>query len=177
MIFGIFIILSIGFLAGKVAAWFKLPELIGMLATGMIIGPYVLDILPNEILQISAEIRILVLLIILFKAGLGLDRAKLEDERTTAIKLGFLPATLEMVVITAAARYLLGWSWVMAALLGWIICAASPAVIVPMMLKLKSQGWGADKGVPDLVLAGGTLSDVLAVTMFGIFLTLAQDPE
>lgn len=173
MIAGILIILIAGFLAGKVAGWLKLPELVGMLLAGIIVGPHLLDLLPEQIMSISEEIRILVLLIILFKAGLGLDREKLQQEGTVALRLGFLPALLETAVIAVAARYLLGWDWITAGLLGWIICAASPAVIVPMMLKLKSQGIGAEKGIPDLILAGGTLSDVFAVTMFGIFLAMA----
>ncbi|MFN2362850.1 MAG: cation:proton antiporter [Halarsenatibacteraceae bacterium] len=175
MILGIFLILIAGYLAGRLAAKLKLPPLIGMLFAGILIGPFGLDFLPDLIINISNEIRLLVLLIILFKAGLGLDRKKLEQEGSVALRLGFLPATLEAIVIAVAARYFLGWGWIAAGLLGWVICAASPAVIVPMMLKLKSKGLGSDKGIPDLVLAGGTLSDVLAVTMFGIFLTISVE--
>lgn len=175
MILGIFMILITGYLAGRLAAKLKLPPLIGMLFAGILIGPFGLDILPELILNISDEIRLLVLLIILFKAGLGLDRRKLEQEGSVALRLGFLPATLETIVVAVAARYFLGWDWITAGLLGWIICAASPAVIVPMMLKLKVKGFGAEKGIPDLVLAGGTLSDVIAVTMFGIFLTISVE--
>jgi len=173
LIEGILIILIAGYIFGKIAGRLKLPELIGMLLAGILIGPYFLGIIPEEILLISEEIRLLVLLIILFKAGLGLDREKLKQEGTVAIRLGFIPAVIETAVITLAARYLLGWDWITAGILGWIICAASPAVIVPMMLKLKASGIGTDKGIPDLILAGGTLSDAVAVTMFGIFLTLA----
>jgi len=145
MIIGIFLILIVGYLAGRLAAKLKLPPLIGMLFAGVLIGPFGFDLLPEVIMNISDEIRILVLLVILFKAGLGLDRKKLEQEGSVALRLGFLPATLEAIVVAVAARYLLGWSWIVAGLLGWIICAASPAVIVPMMLELKSRGLGAKK--------------------------------
>ncbi len=175
MLLGIFLILIAGYLAGRLAARLKLPPLIGMLFAGILIGPFGFNLLPEVLMNISEDIRLLVLLIILFKAGLGLDRKKLEQEGSVALRLGFLPATLEAIVIAVAARYLFGWDWITAGILGWIICAASPAVIVPMMLKLKSKGLGAEKGIPDLVLAGGTLSDVLAVTMFGIFLTISVE--
>jgi len=139
-----------------------------LMFSGILIGPYVMDLLPEIIMEISEEIRLFVLLIILFKAGLGLDKEKLMAKGSVAIRLGFLPAIIETLVITFATRWLLGWNWLISFILGWIICAASPAVIVPMMLKLKAQGWGVKKGIPDLILAGGTTSDAVAVTMFGI---------
>jgi len=169
---GVLLITVCGFLAGELAGVFKFPKLIGMLLAGIIIGPYVLDLLPEAIMGISEEIRMFVLLIILFKAGLGLDKEKLMAEGSVTIRLGFLPALIETIVVAVAARWFLGWSWQISFLLGWIICAASPAVIVPMMLWLKAEGWGAKKGVPDLVLAGGTMSDAVAVTMFGITVSM-----
>ena len=168
MLRGILLIVGVGFFAGEIAGKLKLPKLIGMLIAGIFLGPYVLDFLPQEILNISEEIRIFVLLVILFKAGLGLDKEKLLAQGSVAIRLGFLPAVIETFVVAGAVRWLLGWDWLLAFLLGWIICAASPAVIVPMMLRLKSEGWGVKKGIPDLILAGGTTSDAVAVTMFGI---------
>ena len=170
MLEGILIISVVGFLAGELAYKFKLPRLIGMLISGMIMGPYVFDILPAEILTFSEEIRLLVLLIILFKAGLGLDKDKILSQGTVAVRLGFLPSIIEASVIAVIIRLIFGWEWLIAWLLGWIICAASPAVIVPLMLKLKAEGWGVKKGIPDLVLAGGTASDATAVTMFAIFM-------
>jgi NhaP-type Na+/H+ or K+/H+ antiporter len=170
MLQGILLITVIGFLAGEVAGKLKLPKLIGMIIAGMIVGPYLFDILPEEILEFSEEIRLFVLLIILFKAGLGLDKDKLMAQGSVALRLGFLPAVIETFVVALTTRWLLGWEWLLCFLLGWIICAASPAVIVPLMLRLKARGWGSEKGIPDLILAGGTISDAVAVTMFGITL-------
>ena len=170
MLLGILIILLAGFLSGEIADRLGLPKLIGMLLCGIIIGPYVMDVLPGVMLELSDEIRMLALLVILFKAGLGLDKKKILAQGSVAIRLGFLPAVIEASVVAAATHYIFGWDWLASWLLGWIICAASPAVIVPLMLHLKAEGWGVKKGIPDLILAGGTASDATAITMFGIFL-------
>ena len=173
MLQGVLIVLSVGFLAGELASRLRLPRLIGMLIAGIAIGPSVLDLLPQPVLDVSSEIRLFTLLVILLKAGLGLDKEKILAQGSVAIRLGFLPATIEATVVAVATRYLFGWDWISAWLVGWIICAASPAVIVPMMLRLKAEGWGVKKGIPDLILAGGTASDAVAVTMFGIFVAWA----
>jgi len=170
MLQGILIISLAGFLAGELARRLGLPRLIGMIVAGIMLGPHGADLLTGEIMGISEEIRLLALLIILFKAGLGLDRGKIMSQGSVAIRLAFMPALIEAGVVAVAARLILGWEWLFAWLLGWIICAASPAVIVPLMLRLKSEGWGVKKGIPDLILAGGTASDGVAVTMFGITL-------
>ncbi len=175
MIQGILLILVAGFLAGEIAGRLRLPKLIGMLLAGIVVGPDVLDVMPAAMTGLSEEIRRLALLVVLLKAGLGLDREKILAEGSVAIRLGFMPAVIEAAVVAVASRYIMGWDWYTAWLLGWVICAASPAVIVPMMLRLKSEGWGVDKGIPDLILAGGTASDGTAVTMFGIFLAWVVD--
>ncbi len=167
---GVVMILMVGFFAGELAGRLGLPRLIGMLLCGIALGPYALDLLPRVVLDLSAEIRMLALLVILFKAGLGLEKQKLLSQGSVALRLGFLPATLEAAVVAAAAHYIFGWDWLTSGLLGWVICAASPAVIVPSMLRLKAEGLGVKKGIPDLILAGGTASDAVAITMFGIFL-------
>lgn len=174
MLHGVLIVLSAGFLAGEVASRLRLPRLIGMLLAGIALGPSVLDMLPQPVLDFSGEIRLFTLLVILLKAGLGLDKEKILAQGSVAIRLGFLPALIEATVVAVATRYIFGWDWISAWLVGWIICAASPAVIVPMMLRLKAEGWGVKKGIPDLILAGGTASDAVAVTMFGIFVTWAS---
>ena len=173
MLHGVLIVLSVGFVAGEFATRLRLPRLIGMLVVGIVIGPSVLDVLPQPLLDISAEIRLFTLLVILLKAGLGLDKEKILAQGSVAIRLGFLPAVIEATAVAVATRYIFGWDWISSWLVGWIICAASPAVIVPMMLRLKAEGWGVKKGVPDLILAGGTASDAVAVTMFGIFVAWA----
>ncbi len=170
LLLGILIILTVGFFAGELAGRLGLPRLIGMLLSGIITGPYVLDFLPPAVLDLSPEIRMLALLVILFKAGLGLDKEKLLAQGSVAVRLGFLPATMEAAAVAVAAYYIFGWDWLSSGLLGWVICAASPAVIVPSMLRLKAEGLGVKKGIPDLILAGGTASDAVAITMFGIFL-------
>ncbi len=174
MLHGVFVILAVGFVAGELASRLRLPRLIGMLVAGIAIGPSVLDLLPQPVLDISGEIRLFTLLVILLKAGLGLDKEKILAQGSVAIRLGFLPAVIEATVVAVATRYIFGWDWISSWLVGWIICAASPAVIVPMMLRLKAEGWGVKKGIPDLILAGGTASDAVAVTMFGIFVVWAS---
>ncbi len=170
LLLGVLIILTIGFFAGELAGRLGLPKLIGMLLAGIAVGPYLLDILPQTIMELSDEIRMLALLVILFKAGLGLDKDKLLAEGNVAVRLSFMPCTFEAAVVAVAAHYIFGWDWLTSWLLGWIICAASPAVIVPSMLRLKAEGWGVKKGIPDLILVGGTASDAVAITMFGIFM-------
>jgi len=175
MLLGLLLILITGFIFGELADRLGLPKLIGMLLCGIIIGPYVLDLLPEVMLELSDEIRMLALLVILFKAGLGLDKNKILAQGSVAIRLGFLPAVIEASVVAVATHYIFGWDWLTSWLLGWIICAASPAVIVPLMLRLKAEGWGVKKGIPDLILAGGTASDATAITMFGIFLVWVSE--
>ncbi len=175
MLEGLLLIIIIGFLLGELSSRLGLPKLIGMFFAGVVMGPYVLDILPEAVLIISDDVRMFALILILFKAGLGLDKDKILSQGTVALRLGFMPAFGEAAIFAIATRYIMGWDWVVSWLLGWIVCAASPAVIVPMMLKLKSEGLGVRKGIPDLILAGGTISDVAAITMFGIFLDLSAD--
>ncbi len=175
MIEGMLLIVVSGFLLGEMAGRFGLPRLIGMFAAGVILGPHVLDALPAAALEISEQARMFALIVILLKAGLGLDKQKILSQGTVALRLGFMPAVIEASVVAVAARFIMGWDWIISWLLAWIVCAASPAVIVPMMLKLKSEGWGVKKGIPDLILAGGTMSDVTAITMFGITLAWAVD--
>lgn len=175
MLHGILLVLATGLIAGEIAARLKLPRLIGMLLAGILIGPDLLDVMPAQMSELSDQIRRIALLIVLLKAGLGLDKEKILRNGSVAVRLGFLPAVIEAAVVAVATRYLFGWDWLTSWLLGWVICAASPAVIVPMMLRLKSEGWGVKKGIPDLILAGGTASDATAVTMFGIFLAWIVD--
>jgi len=175
LLLDILLVLIGGLALGEIADRLGLPRLIGMIAGGMLLGPHLLDWLSPTVYEISPEIRMLALLVILLKAGLGLDKNKILAQGSVALRLGFMPAVIEAGVVTLAARWLFAWPWLYCWLLGWIVCAASPAVIVPMMLYLKSRGWGVDKGIPDLILAGGTMSDATAITMFGIFVTWLAD--
>ena len=169
MLEGVLIILMAGFIAGELAARVHLPRLIGMLVAGILVGSSGLDVLPEIIMELSSEIRLFTLLVILLKAGMALDKEKILMQGSVAARLAFLPSVVEAYVVALATRYLFGWDWISAWLTGWILCAASPAVIVPTMLRLKSEGWGVAKGIPDLILTEGTASDAVAVTMFGIF--------
>lgn len=173
MLLGVLVVIALGFASGEVASRLRLPRLIGMIAGGILAGPAALDILPGEILAISGEIRLFALVVILLKAGLGLDKEKIRAHGSVAVRLGFAPAAAEAAVVAVAVRVLLGWDWLSAWLLGWIVCAESPAVIVPAMLRLKAEGLGVKKGIPDLILTGGTVSDAVAVTMFGILVAVA----
>jgi len=159
-----------GFVASRLFVRLGLPALTGMIAAGILLGPALGDLLSPAIYGIASEIRLLALLLILLKAGLGLDKDKILANGSVAVRLAILPVLIEASVLAASARILLGWEWLYCWLLGWIVCAASPAVIVPLMLQLKSEGWGVDRGIPDLVLSEATVSDAVAITMFGITL-------
>ncbi len=171
----ILLILAAGLLAGELASRLGLPRLVGMIVAGALLGPDLADLLSADVGRLSPDIRMLALVVILLKAGLGLDRGKIAAQGWVAVRLGFMPAVIEASVVATASRFILGWDWAHCWLLGWIVCAASPAVIVPMMLHLKSRGWGTDKGIPDLILAGGTMSDATALTMFGVTLSWVVD--
>ena len=169
------LILLIGFFGGQIARRLKAPALVGMVLVGIILGPQVADAIAPEVLATSAPLRTIAVMVILMKAGLGLDREKLVQQGTVALRLGFLPAACEAVVIAIAAIWILKFDFPTGLLLGCIIGAESPAVIVPGMLRLKSLGWGVTKGIPDAILTGSALSDVLLLLVFSLLLNfLAQ---
>jgi len=167
---GIILILLLGHFSGQLASRCKAPPLIGMILCGIVIGPPVLNLLPSEILGVADGFRTVAVTVILMKAGLGLDRDKLKQQGSVALRLGFLPGLCEAAVVAIAAVSLLGFSWPTALLLGCILGAESPAVIVPGMLKLKAQGWGVSKGIPDAILVGSALSDVLLLLLFSLLI-------
>lgn len=170
------IILGFGYLAGLAVEQLKLPRLIGMLLAGIMVGPYALNFLSPVMLSAGEQIRTLALIIILLKAGLGMDRQQLQRYGSVVMRLGFLPCLLEALAVALIVNILLGWEFIFALLLGWIICAESPAVIVPVMQKLKGKGWGVKHGIPDLILAGGVISDVVAITIFGVIISMVAVP-
>lgn len=139
----------------------------------MLLGPQGLDLLGSAVLGSAEALRTVAVMVILMKAGLGLDRQKLKEQGTVAARLGFLPAACEAVVVALAARYLFGFDLLTGLLLGVILSAESPAVIVPGMLRLKSLGWGVQKGVPDAIMTGSALSDVLVLLLFSLLLGFA----
>ena len=148
----------------------KLPRLIGMLLTGILLGPFVLDFFDPQILGISAELRKMALVIILIKAGLSLNFSDLKKVGRPALLMAFLPATFEIVAFLLFAPMLLDVSHVEALLMGSVLAAVSPAVVVPRMITLMDEGRGTDKKIPQLILAGASLDDIFVIVLFTAFL-------
>ncbi|PSB11090.1 sodium:proton antiporter [filamentous cyanobacterium CCP2] len=163
-------ILLMGFFAGQLARRLGAPPLIGMILMGIAIGPQVADLISSEVLEAADDLRLVAVMIILMKAGLGLDREKLAQQGTVALRLGFLPASTEAIVVAIGSIFLFNFDFLTGLLLGCVVGAESPAVIVPGMLRLKSLGWGVTKGIPDAILTGSALSDVLLLLVFGLLL-------
>lgn len=175
MIESIVWILLMGFFVGQIARRLKVPALVGMVLAGILLGPKAGNVISPGVLEAADSLRTIAVMVILMKAGLGLDREKLAQQGTVALRLGFLPAASEMIAIALAAIWLFQFDLATGLLLGCIIGAESPAVIVPGMLRLKSLGWGVTKGIPDAILTGSALSDVLLLLVFSLLLAfLAQ---
>lgn len=162
--------LVMGFFVGQMARRLGAPALVGMVLVGILLGPQVADVLSPGVLESADALRTIAVMVILMKAGLGLDREKLAQQGTVALRLGFLPATCEAIVVALAAIFLFQFDLATGLLLGCILGAESPAVIVPGMLRLKSLGWGVKKGIPDAILTGSALSDVLLLLVFSLLL-------
>ena len=152
----------------------KLPGLFGMVIVGILLGPYVLNLIDPSVLAISAQLRKIALIIILARAGLKLNISDLKKMGRPAILMCFLPATLEMIGTVLLAPKLLSISTMEAALLGAVIGAVSPAVIVPKMIRLIEEGYGTEKGIPQLILAGASADDVYVIVLFSTFTSLVQ---
>jgi NhaP-type Na+/H+ or K+/H+ antiporter len=165
-------ILLAGFFVGQVIRRLKVPALVGMVLVGILLGPQGGNVISAEMLEAADSLRMMAVMVILMKAGLGLDRDKLKQQGTVALRLGFLPATCEAVAVAIAAVVIFQFDFLTGLLLGCIIGAESPAVIVPGMLRLKSLGWGVTKGIPDAILTGSALSDVLLLLVFSLLLAV-----
>lgn len=174
MLLSITYILFFGLLFGWICKKLHLPALFGMILAGILIGPYVLNLLDSSILDISAQIRKIALVIILIRAGLKLSLADLKKVGRPAILLCFLPATAELLGMLLLAPKLLGISVLEAAVLGSVVAAVSPAVVVPGMIKLIDKGYGTDKGIPQMILAGASVDDVFVIVLFTTFTGMAQ---
>lgn len=174
MLISIAYILLLGMLSGWICRKIKFPGLFGMLLTGIVIGPHVLNLIDDTVLNISTEIRRIALIIILIRAGLKLSVDDLKKVGRPAILMCFLPATLELLGMLILAPRLLGISLLDAAILGAVVGAVSPAVIVPGMIKLIDKGYGTDKGIPQMILAGASVDDVFVIVLFTTFVGLAQ---
>ena len=174
MLLSVALILIIGMFMGWICQKIKLPSLLGMLITGIILGPYVLNLLDLGILNISAELRKIALIIILTRAGLGLDLSGLKKIGRAAILMCFLPATFELLGMILIAPKVLGLSILEAAIMGAVLAAVSPAVVVPRMVKLMDEGYGTNKGIPQLILAGASVDDVYVIVLFSTFIGMMQ---
>lgn len=174
MLLSIALILIIGMFMGWICQRIKLPSLLGMLITGIILGPYVLNLLDGSILNISAELRKIALIIILTRAGLGLDLSGLKKIGRPAILMCFVPASFELLGMVLIAPKVMGLSILEATILGSVLAAVSPAVVVPRMVKMMDEGYGTNKGIPQLILAGASVDDVYVIVLFSTFTGIMQ---
>lgn len=168
------IIIVLAMLLARVCELAKLPRLLGMLICGVVLGPYVLDVLSGDLLAISAEIREIALVIILMRGGLSLSTGELKRIGRPAVLLSFLPATFEIIGYVIFARAIMGVSIVDSLLIGSVLAAVSPAVVVPRMLKIKAEGYGDTHDVPSLVVASSSVDDVYVIVLFTSFLALGS---
>ena len=174
MLLSISLILLVGMFMGYLCRRCRLPSLLGMLFTGILLGPYLLNILDESILGISAELRKIALIIILTRAGLGLDLSGLKRIGRPALLMCFVPATFELVGMLLLAPQLMGLTLLEAAILGAVLAAVSPAVVVPRMVKLMDEGYGVKEGIPQLILAGASVDDVYVIVLFSTFIGMMQ---
>ena len=174
MLFSLTLIFLSGIILGSIFNRLKLPQLIGMLLTGIILGPYLLNLLDPKILSISADLRQIALIIILTRAGLNLDINDLKKVGRPAVLMCFVPATFEILGMIIFAPKFLGLGLLDSAILGTVIAAVSPAVVVPKMLKLMEEGYGTDRSIPQLIMAGASVDDVFVIVLFTSFIGLAS---
>lgn len=174
MLFSIAAILLLGSGLGWLCKKIKLPSLLGMLLTGILLGPYVFNILDDSILSISSDIRKIALIIILTRAGLSLDISGLKKIGRPAFMMCFVPASFELIGMVILAPKLLGISVLEAAIMGAVLAAVSPAVVVPRMVKLMEEGRGVNKNIPQLILAGASVDDVYVIVLFTTFIGMSQ---
>lgn len=174
MLTSLSLIFLVGLAMGAICRKLKLPRIIGMLVTGIVLGPYVLDWLDPSILSISADLRKMALIIILLKAGLSLDLQDLKKAGRSAVLLSFVPASCELLGYVLLAPAILGITRVEAAVMGAVLAAVSPAVVVPRMVSLMEKKYGTDKAIPQMILAGASCDDIFVIVLFTTFLGMAQ---
>ena len=174
MLLSIALILILGMFMGWICKKIKLPSLLGMLVTGIVLGPYGLNLLDGSILDISADLRKIALIIILTRAGLGLDVSGLKKIGRPAVLMCFVPASFELIGMILLASKLMGLTTLEAAIMGAVLAAVSPAVVVPRMVKLMDEGYGVKEGIPQLILAGASVDDVYVIVLFSTFVGMMQ---
>lgn len=171
------LIFLVGLLMGSVFNKLKLPSLLGMIITGMILSPYALNLLDPSIMGISADLRQVALVVILTRAGLSLNIEDLKKVGRPAILMCFVPACFEIVGVILIAVPLLGVSVTEAAIMGSVLAAVSPAVVVPRMLRIMEEGYGVKKSIPQLILAGASVDDVFVIVLFTAFTSIESGGE
>lgn len=174
MLTSLALIFLLGLMIGGIAKKLKLPSLLGVLIAGMILSPYAMNLLDDKILMISPDLRKLALVIILTRAGLSLDLQALKKVGRPAILMCFVPASFEIIGVVILAPLLLNVTVLEAAIMGTVIAAVSPAVIVPRMIRIKEMGYGKKNSIPELILAGASVDDVFVIVLFTAFTSLAQ---
>ena len=174
MLASLSLIFLVGLAMGAICQKLKMPRIIGMLVTGIVLGPYVLDFLDPSILSISSELRKLGLIIILLKAGLSLDLKDLMKAGRPAILMSFVPATCEIAGYILFAPLLLGINRIEAAVMGAVLGAVSPAVVIPRMVMLMEEKYGTKKAIPQMIMAGASCDDIFVIVLFTTFLSMAQ---
>ena len=167
-------IFLVGLAMAAIVQRIHLPRIVGMLMTGIILGPFVLDLLDPSILGISGELRKMALIVILIKAGLSLDIPSLRKVGRPALMMSFVPALCEVGAVVVLAPLLLGVTYTEAAIMGAVLSAVSPAVVVPRMVHLMAHKYGTDKSIPQMLLAGSSLDDVFVIVLFTSFLSIEQ---
>lgn len=167
-------IFLVGLAMAAICQRIRLPRIIGMLLTGIVLGPYVLDLLEPSILSISSELRQMALIIILLKAGLSLNLADLKKVGRPAVMLSCVPASFELLGYVLFAPLILGINRIEAAVMGAVLAAVSPAVVVPRMVKLMETGYGTKKSIPQMILAGASCDDIFVIVLFSTFSGMAQ---
>lgn len=174
MLASLSLIFLVGLAMAAIVQQLRLPRIIGMLFTGILMGPYVLNLLDPSILGISSELRQMALVIILLKAGLSLDLSDLKKVGRPAIMMSCVPASFEILGFFLLAPYVLGITRIEAAVMGSVLAAVSPAVVVPRMVQLMEQGYGTEKSIPQMILAGASCDDIFVIVLFSTFSSMAQ---
>ena len=174
MLTSLALIFLVGLSAAAICGYLHLPRIIGMLFTGIILGPHVLGLLDDKILSISSELRQIALIIILLKAGLSLNLADLKKVGRPAVMMAFVPASFEICGYLLCAPMILGITRIESAVMGAVLAAVSPAVVVPRMVQLMENGYGTGKSIPQMILAGASCDDIFVIVLFSTFAGMAQ---
>lgn len=174
MLTSLALIFLVGLSAAAICGYLHLPRIIGMLFTGIILGPHVLGLLDDKILSISSELRQIALIIILLKAGLSLNLADLKKVGRPAVMMAFVPASFEICGYLLCAPMILGITRIESAVMGAVLAAVSPAVVVPRMVQLMENRYGTEKSIPQMILAGASCDDIFVIVLFSTFAGIAQ---